>query len=272
MRLSIIIIEYHCMQHVTDCVGSINKFLSHIDTECLVISNSQYSQQELGLHQSNLEGSRIIDSKNNLGYAGGVNIGISHATGEYIYVLNPDCLLTDNNILQVMDEMDQEDKWAITGPKVIDQSGAVQPSCRRFPKPWTFLLVRSIFSALPGAAMERERYLMEDFDRRSRKEVDWVSGGALLVKSSAIKEFGGMDERYFLYMEDVDWCRSCWSHEYRVVYDPASVVIHAGQHQSISNNIFSKFTTKHTYLHLTSLVKYFYKWKAFRQEKESCKN
>lgn len=259
MRLTIIIVEYHCMQDVTECVGSINKFLANADIECLVISNSQYTKQELDLHQSKLAGATIIDSKKNQGYASGVNIGISHATGEYIYVLNPDCLLTDENIIQIMVEMDKDDKWAITGPKVIDQSGIVQPSCRRFPKPWTFLLVRSFLSVLPGANKERQRYLMEDFDKESKKEVDWVSGGAMLVKLSAIKIFGGMDERYFLYMEDVDWCRSCWNYGYKVVYEPQSIVIHAGQHQSISGNLLSKIMSKHIRIHLTSMARYYLK-------------
>jgi GT2 family glycosyltransferase len=246
------------MQLVSECVESINKFLAQTDYECLVISNSQYLQRELDSHQSKLVGAKIIDSKNNLGYASGVNIGISHASGEYIYVLNPDCLLTDHNILQIMNEMDKDDKWAITGPMVIDQSGIIQASCRRFPKPWTFLLVRSFLSVLPGADRERKRYLMEDFDRQSRKEVDWVSGGAIVAKSSAIKQFGGMDERYFLYMEDVDWCRSCWNYGFRVVYDPQSVVIHAGQHQSVNFTARAIFN-KHHYYHLNSLLKYILK-------------
>lgn len=259
MRLSIIIIEYHCMQHVTECIESVNKYLNDIEKECIVVSNSQHPKQELDSHRERLAGATIVDTQNNLGYAGGVNTGIEHATGDYIYVLNPDCLLTDSNIIQIMDEMDQDEQWAITGPKVIDQSGVVQPSCRGFPKPWTFLLVRTFLSALPGATKEKERYMMNDFDRETTREVDWVSGGAMLVKSSSIKQFGGMDERYFLYMEDVDWCRSCWDNGYKVVYKPQSIVTHAGQHRSVHGSIFSRTTLTHTYLHLSSMIKFFVK-------------
>ena len=157
MRLTIIIVEYHCMDYVTECVKSINKFLTDTDIECLVISNSQYPKKEFDLHQSKLAGAIIIDAKTNRGYAGGVNLGISRATGEYIYVLNPDCLLTDKNILQIMNDMDKDEKWAIAGPKIIDKSGAVQPSCRRFPKPWTFLLVRS-FLSIAFSEIQRGKY------------------------------------------------------------------------------------------------------------------
>ncbi len=251
------------MPHVTECVESVNKFLSDVGKECIVVSNSQYTAPELDSYRKQLTDATIVDTQNNLGYASGVNAGIEHATGDYIYVLNPDCLLTDSNVTRIMDEMDKDDKWAITGPKVIDQTGAVQPSCRRFPKPWTFLLVRTFLSALPGAAKEKARYMMEDFDRESTREVDWVSGGAMIVKSSAIKQIGGMDERYFLYMEDVDWCRSCWDQGYKVAYDPQSVVTHAGMHRSINGSVIDKITSRHTLLHVSSMVKYFIKNRRF---------
>lgn len=261
MRLSIIIIEYHCMDQVDECLESISRYLGDVSHECLIISNSMYSTEELNQFSEQLKTAKIIDSGGNLGYAGGVNKGIKHAHGEYIYVLNPDCLLTDANVVQIMQAMDQEADWAIAGPKVIDQDGNVQPSCRAFPRPWTFLLVRSALSKLPGASRERRRYLMEDFDRQSIREVDWVSGGATLVKASSLEKIGGMDERYFLYMEDVDWCHNCWDSGHKVKYAPLSTVIHAGQHQSISGSLISKLMSKHVRMHITSLIKYFLKHK-----------
>lgn len=254
------------MDQVTDCVASIERHLHGIDKECLVISNSEYTAEDLEEFQNKLIDVKIVDALGNLGYAGGVNTGIKHAKGEFIYVLNPDCLLTDLNITQIMNDMNTDSTWAIAGPKVIDESHIVQPSCRRFPKLWTFLLVRSILSKLPGASKEKARYLMEDFDRESIKNVDWVSGGAILVKSSAIQKMGGMDERYFLYMEDVDWCRNCWKHGLKVKYDPTSVVIHAGQHQSISGSIFTKIMSKHVRMHLLSMIRYFMKYSLLKEQ------
>lgn len=249
------------MDQVTDCVASIEQHLHDIDKECLVISNSGYTAEDLEEFQNKLIDVKIVDAHGNLGYAGGVNTGIKHAKGEFIYVLNPDCLLTDSNIIQMMVDLNTDSTWAIAGPKVIDESNAIQPSCRRFPKLWTFLLVRSILSKLPGASKEKARYLMEDFDRKSIKNVDWVSGGAILVKSSAIQKMGGMDERYFLYMEDVDWCRSCWLNGFTVKYNPVSSVIHAGQHQSISGGLKEKLMSRHVRMHLSSMIKYFIKYK-----------
>lgn len=249
------------MDQVQGCLQSIQTHLSEIEYECFIISNSEYSETDLASHSKSISGATIVNTGKNLGYAGGVNIGIAQSSGDYIYVLNPDCLLTDSNISQIMLEMDKQSDWAIAGPKVIDQDNNVQPSCRAFPRPWTFLLVRSILSKLPGSSSEKRRYLMEDFDRNTMKEVDWVSGGATLVKAEAIKSIGGMDERYFLYMEDVDWCHNCWNKGYKVKYAPLSTVIHAGQHQSISGGVLSKLMSKHTRMHITSMFKYFLKHK-----------
>ncbi len=261
MKLSIIIIEYHCMQQVKECVESINVYLHDVNKECVVISNSEYTESVIKNFKDELSGVDIINAEGNLGYAGGVNLGIKKTTGDYLYVLNPDCLLTDSNILKIINEMEKDLDWAMTGPKVIDENNIVQPSCRRFPKPWTFLMVRSVLSKLPGANKERARYLMEDFKRDTVEDVDWVSGGAALVKSSAIEKMGGMDERYFLYMEDVDWCHNCWICGLKVKYSPQSVVIHAGQHQSIHGSILSKLMSKHVRMHLTSMFQYFMKYK-----------
>ncbi|HFD79159.1 MAG TPA: glycosyltransferase family 2 protein [Gammaproteobacteria bacterium] len=262
VRISIVIIEYHCMEQVESCVRSIQTHLNGVSKECIVLSNSGYTQEELERHSERFEDTRVIAAPRNLGYAGGVNMALSRCSGDYVYVVNPDCLLTDDGITAVMEEMDGCREWAISGPKVVDESGQVQPSCRRFPRPWTFLLVRSLFRKLPGASRERARYLMADFDRSSSRAVDWVSGGATLVKRECLAQMGGMDERYFLYMEDVDWCRTAWENGFKVVYCPQSRVIHAGRHQSIQGGL-KTLRNVHLRWHLTSLLRYFrkYRWR-----------
>lgn len=251
------------MDQVENCVRSVATFLCGVETECLVLSNSEYPADELVKYSAMLGDNRLIAAPSNLGYAGGVNAALREAGGEYVYVINPDCLLTDSKIVQIMKDMDGSPEWAVAGPKVVDEDNVLQPSCRRFPRPWTFLLVRSVFSRIPGASRERCRYLMEDYHREFPREVDWVSGGATLVKRAALKKIGGMDERYFLYMEDVDWCRATWQSDYKVVYCPSSKVVHAGRHQSLQGGLSALYNI-HLRWHMTSLFKYFlkYRWRA----------
>jgi hypothetical protein len=261
MKISIVIIEYHCMEDVLRCLESVEQHLGSLDHESIVLSNSCYGKGQIDSFRDRMDHmGKFVAAGANLGYAGGVNAALKEAGGEYVYILNPDCLLTDGNVASIIDEMERDPLWAIVGPKVVDDAGEIQPSCRRFPKPWTFLQVRSILSRLPGSALERERYLMQDFSREVQRNVDWVSGGAMLLKKSAIDRIGGMDERYFLYMEDVDWCRSAWEKGLKVVYCPASVVTHAGRHRSINAGL-RLFGDRHLRWHLVSMARYFWKFR-----------
>lgn len=266
MKLSIVIIEYHCMALVRACLDSISTHLDAIDPELIVISNSNYDSVQQATLQASLPAAKLISSGHNLGYAAGVNSALRITTGDYIYILNPDVLLTDSLITDIICKMDLDPAWAFSGPKVVDLEGHRQPSCRRFPRPWTFLLTRSFLSALPGASAERRRYFMSDETRDDPRHVDWLSGGAMLVKSGALRQIGGMDQRFFLYMEDVDWCRTAWQKNFKVMYTPTSTVIHAGQHQSIGTRALFN---RHFWWHLRSLFKYFMKYRfAFFPESE----
>ena len=257
--LTVVIIEYHCADQIDDCLDSLSKHMIGIDWECLIVSNSLYSATELQGLCGRFKGATILDAKANLGYAGGVNYAIQHSNAPYLFVMNPDCRLTDDNLQSLCALFDKHEDVAVIGPKVIDVADQVQPSCRRTPRPWTFLLVRSVFRHLPGASREKRRYLMEDFDRNSQRDVDWVSGGAMLVRRKAADEVGGMDERYFLYMEDADWCRRMWQSGWRVIYSPLSTVCHSGQHASLRGGL-GALLSPHTRYHLISMVKYFLKY------------
>ena len=257
--LAIIIVEYHCINDVITAVESIHQYLSTLDTQVVIVSNSEYSNDEASAFAGQLPGSKLIINDSNTGYAGGVNRALREINTDYVFLLNPDGRFIDNKMSLLIDHMESDHSIAVIGPKVVDEDGIVQPSCRRFPKPYTFLLVRSFLRKLSSSSTERIRYLMEDFNRQHSMVVDWVSGGAMLVRLQAVTEVGAMDERYFLYMEDVDWCRTFGLNGWKVVYDPASAVLHAGKHSSIQGGI-QALRRPTVRWHLQSLFKYFLKF------------
>src|SRR3989344_5169810 len=257
-QLSIVIVEYRCAEEIEGCLRSLKQHLGDLSWECIVVSNSEYSDVDLAQVRKRLAGARVIANDCNRGYAGGVNRALPECNAPFVFIMNPDCRLTDERIPELIAFMTQNPDIAVVGPKVTDEQGEVQPSCRRFPYPWTFLLVRSALRHLPGATKERRRYLMEDFDHYVERDADWVSGGAMMVRKSAIEDVGPMDERFFLYMEAVDWCRRFWEAGWRVRYVPACTVQHAGRHASLHVGV-RRFTTPHSRLHLVSLAKYFLK-------------
>lgn len=253
--LSIVMVEYHGIDDVVKAMASIQKHLEGIGWRAIVVSNSEYSSEKAEELIAAVPQARVIINDRNSGYAGGVNRALREIDTPYAFLLNPDGQFADNGISQLIEHMDGQPNVAVIGPKVVDENFIVQPSCRRFPRPHTFLLVRGFLRSWPGAAGERKRYLMEDFDHCSPRVVDWVSGGAMLLRMSAVAQVGGMDERYFLYMEDVDWCRTFGRAGWEVRYDPRATVLHAGQHASLQSGLLSKSTR----WHLQSLCKYFLK-------------
>ncbi|TCK19473.1 hypothetical protein DFR30_2784 [Thiogranum longum] len=258
MDLSIVIVEYHCMDQIDGCLPTLREYLADLEWECIVISNSEYEESVLHEYRTKFESIRLISNDRNRGYAGGVNRALRECKAPYVFVFNPDCRLLDSNMSGLLGMMNDEGDIAAIGPRVIYGDGSIQPSCRRFPRPWTLFFVRTALRKLPGAKKEKRRYLMEDFSHDSCRDVEWLSGGAILVRKAAIDDVGKMDERFFLYMEDVDWCKRFLNGGWRVVYAPVTTVCHDAQHDSLKGGL-KRFSSPHVRYHLTSMAKYFLK-------------
>ena len=254
-QLSFVIVEYHGLDDVRNAINSIRRHVTGLDYDIIVASNSEYDQARLSEICQSFEDIRFASTGANEGYAAGVNYGVAHSEGDYVFLFNPDAELVSGGFDQLVDYMEDNPSVAILGPRVTDDADVVQPSCRRFPKWYTFLLVRSFLRRFFFSRREQARYLMEDFERSSTRQVDWVSGGALLIRRSAAESIGGMDDRYFLYMEDVDWCKRARDAGWQVVYNPSVTIKHAGQHSSIQGG----FLKQTQIWHLKSLMKYFFK-------------
>lgn len=259
MQLAIIIVEFHSMPEVKLCIESIkNKIKQSCEYEICVVSHSDYSPAKRQRLLAKKEQRVNYIFQQNKGYAHGVNAGISNTEADIIFILNPDTKLIKFD-LNSIERLFNDKNVGIVGPKVIDNSGQVQPSSRRFPRPMTYLLVRSLLAKTRWGKKECDRYFMHDFCRTKTMPVDWVSGGAMLIRRNLLQAIGGMDERYFLYMEDVDLCRVV-SARHQVIYEPALVVEHNGKHESIklNKNLFLK---KNFIWHLSSIFKYFWKFR-----------
>ena len=260
VNLSVIIVEYFSQSEVLECMQSIRKFIGDLNYEIFVVSNSEYEPDRLGDFKERLKGVQVIINPKNKGYAGGVNAALPHTKAPYALILNPDARLTEDGMASTIEYMNGHPEVGLLGPKVIDYSGAAQDVCRHFPRPYTFFLVRSAIGRwLPGSAKERRRYLMEDFAHDEIKDVDWIIGGAMLVRKKAVDDVGPMDERYFLYMEDVDWCRRLWEKGWRVQYFPMTRIIHEIKHESLKSGLIP-MVSRHTSFHVRSLLKYFAKY------------
>jgi hypothetical protein len=266
-RLTIIIVEYQSIKDVRECIDSLPLISQGVQLTPLVISNSKYSQEGLEGYKQEFGAKVFHSTGTNTGYAGGVNYGlnISPPTDFYL-ILNPDARWQRGSLTSILSSLDEQPEIGILGPAIFDDSGNRQPTARAFPSPLTVPLIRTPLVRTRAGQKEWQRYLCSNMPPTDApmtpRCADWVSGGAMFVSQHAIDRIGQMDERYFMYMEDVDWCRSAWSAGLQVIHDPRWEVQHSGRHASSAPGSF-RILNKHTRAHVRSAVLYFIKWFLF---------
>jgi N-acetylglucosaminyl-diphospho-decaprenol L-rhamnosyltransferase len=227
MDLSVVVVTYFSRPHVAACMRSLERARGRLEMEVVVVDNAS-GDGTLDELAAVAPWARAVPTGDNLGYAKAVNRGLRETTGEFVLVLNPDCVVAEGALEALHAWMAAHPRCGIAAPRILNPDGSVEWSARSFPGPWTFLFNRySLFTRLwPGNPWSR-RYLLSDWDHASPRAVDWVSGAAMYVRRAAVAEVGGMDEAYFMFNEDVDWCHAMKRGGWGVDFVPAASVTHA---------------------------------------------
>lgn len=260
MDLSIIILNYKAKGLTKQCLKSLQLLNPKIKYEIIVVDNASHDGTAEMVREEFPE-IKLIESMVNCGYAAGNNLGIRKATGKYLMILNPDVSIMNNSIDVLYRFMEDHPSVGLAGPKLINPDGTTQTSCRTFPSWQTLLLYRRTpLGRLPGPRRKLHRHLMLDFDHRQNKTVDWMIGACFFVRASALSKVGLLDERFFLYLEDIDWCRRFWQEGYQVYYVAEAEMIHYHQRFSAENPGIKGIFSYATRIHITSAIKYFTKY------------
>jgi len=244
MDLSVVVVTYQSRDHILACLRSLDAGIHAHDPagaplawECVVMDNdSRDGTAEVVEREA--PWARVIRTGGNLGYAKAVNRGIAATRGVLVLVLNPDCVWHPGAIHALAAWMRSHERCGIAAPRILNPDGSVEYSARAYPDSFTFLFNRySLLSRLwPGNPWSR-RYLLLDWDHASPRSVDWVSGAAMLARRGAIDAVGPMDEAFFMFNEDVDWCRRMNEAGWSVDYVPeAAVVHHIGASKGVVSN------------------------------------
>lgn len=175
---------------------------------------------------------RVIANSENLGFTVGNNQGIAASRGRYILLLNPDTEIVDHALAMMVEYMDGHPQVGALGPQLLNPDGSIQSSRRRFPTVATAFLESTILQQWSPHNRVTRHYYMADRPDHEIQEVDWVTGACLLARREAIEEVGLLDESFFMYSEELDWCRRIKAQEWKVVYLPTARVIHHGAQSS----------------------------------------
>ncbi|MHC4212024.1 MAG: glycosyltransferase family 2 protein [Planctomycetota bacterium] len=223
--VSIIIVNWNTCEALRDCVASIHSQTKDIGFEVIVIDNAS---KDGSVHMLKAEFPDVILVQNseNRGFAAANNQGIVLANGRYILLLNSDTIICDNAIVKTVVYADQHLKAAVIGCQVWEDDHRIQMTCFRFPSLLNIILRNSGLAKLFKCNRFLGREKMLWWPRDSEREIDVISGMFMLVRSEAIDQVGLMDESYFLYFEETDWCRRFWKQGWKVVFWPGAKILH----------------------------------------------
>jgi GT2 family glycosyltransferase len=246
MDLSVVVVTYHSKAHILACLRSLADGVRPrsgeapaLAWECVVMDNDSHDGTP-ELVEREAPGVRLVRTGGNLGYAKAVNRGFAATSGEFVLVLNPDCVWRAGGIHELVLWLRAHARCGIAAPRIVNPDGSLEYSVRAYPGPFTLLFNRySLLTKLwPGNPWTRH-YLLTDWDHRDARSVDWASGAAMLVRRAAVAAVGGMDEAYFMFNEDVDWCRCMNLAGWSVDYVPAAEVMHniGASHGAVANRV-----------------------------------
>jgi GT2 family glycosyltransferase len=226
MDLSIIIVSYNGREHLRKCLQSLAAHGPGGEHEVIVVDNAS-QDGSAAMAAAEFPQARLLPLAKNVGFAAGANRGIKEAGGEAIVLLNPDSEIKEDVFGPMLAYLRGNPDIGILAPKLLDEDGSLQLSCRRFPTFSVALFNRySLLTRLLPRNRFSARYLLTDWDHSAIAAVDWVSGACLMARRSLFEEIGPLDEGYFMYIEDVDLCQRAHRAGYKVVYFPEAAVTH----------------------------------------------
>lgn len=213
MTLSIIIVSFNARRDLERCLESLRAAPPVATHEIVVVDNGSTDGSAEAARE--VAGVRVIESGANLGFARANNVGIRETTGTNILLLNSDTIVPAGAIDQLIAELDRDSGVAVVGPRLIDGTGCAELSFGQMITPWHEFRQKRRSKSPAVEALTRQR-----------QEPDWVSGACLLVRRADAEAVGGLDERYFMYTEDVDFCAAIRARGRRILFVPEVEVVH----------------------------------------------
>lgn len=218
------IVNWNARDYLRSCLHSIID-RTRCNYEVIVVDNAS-TDGSVEMLRAEFCDVSVIENSENRGFASANNQGMACAQGLYVLLLNPDTVVLDDAIGKTVAFADGNPSVGIVGCQVLVTQHSVQSTCFRFPSPMTiFMTLTGLQSLFPNSrlfALER----FGDWARDTQRDVDVVSGMFMLVRREAIDKVGLMDEDYFMYAEEADWCYRFWKAGWRCVFTPETRIIH----------------------------------------------
>jgi len=218
--LSVIIVNWNTKDLLCQCIDSLTQTLKKIDTEVFVVDNGSTDGSVAAVREK-VSGVRLIENLVNLGFAKANNQAISLSSREYLLLLNPDTQVKDEAIERMLFFMDAHPEAGVVGAQLLNVDGSKQNSIANFPSLATELLNKSLLRWLFP-----DKFPGKEMDYPGPVEVDSVIGACMMARRKALEQVGLLDEEYFLFLEETDWCYRMKKAGWKIYHIPQAEVLH----------------------------------------------
>ena len=237
--VSIIILSYNTKDLLKNCLSSVEKVVPSGTYEVIVVDNLSVDDS-VEMVKKEFKDVTVIQNTENAGFAKGCNLGASHAKGELLLFLNSDAVMKENPLPKMVSLFESEEKVAVVGGSLKNFDGSDQRSFGQF-----YNLPQVAVMLFGGEKTE-----LKVHQSNAARDVEWVSGGFMMVKKGIFDTVRGFDGHFFMYIEDMELCYRIRKRGYRIMHQPQAVVSHVGQ--GSSNKSFA-------IIHIYKGLRYFYK-------------
>lgn len=263
--LTIVLVNYNMEKLLRECLNSVYQSTTGVEFEAIVVDNRS-TDGSVKILKTEFPRVKFIENEKNLGFARANNQAIKQSQGKYLLLLNPDTVLRSSSLHKMIAFMDNRSEAGVLGCKILNPDGTIQPSHDNFPNLFTELSrVMQLKRLIPGAKMKAKigrkwgkmlgstlgGYLRLYWDTKRVREVDWVTGAFFLARRKALEGIGLLDEEFFMYYEDAEWCYRMRQKGWKIFYFPFFEITHYGESSS-------KFSP-HAFIERHKSMQYFFR-------------
>lgn len=225
--VSVVIVNWNTRQYLLDCIASLREQTTRVRLEIIVVDNGSHDGSEDAV-RDRYPGVTLIQNGANFGFARANNVGFAVARGRYLCLVNTDVIALDGVVDKLVARMDAAPDLGLLGPRTVTREGILRQNCRRFPTLLNaasdYLMLKRLFRGVER--FEGRTLKAESYTRNHPAQV--LSGCFLMVRRSAMDQVGMLDEDFFFYGEDTDWCRRFHDAGWGIEYFADASAVHFG--------------------------------------------
>ncbi len=231
MDLSVIIVNWNTKKLLENCLTSIYKFTKRVNFEVIVVDNNSTDGSQK-MVENKFPKVKLVANKNNLGFAKANNTGFRLAKGKYILLLNSDTYLIENSLQKLVEFAANQENLGGFAPQLLNSDKSIQQSIGFFPNLPQVFFWMSFIDDLPFGHLLKPYHVDHDSFYKTEQHIDWATGAAFMLPKKVIEKAGELDEKIFMYGEDVEWCYRIKQAGFQIIYGPVTKIVHIGRGSS----------------------------------------